>query len=114
MKTLSAAKFLVESGLLFEINRKVMHPRGLALEVKQNDDGTIVMSQELQDWRDEDGIEFGPESIERGEKKLAVTDVEFPAKPPPISPERLRELQVAAEEAAADCLQRVKDYYGIR
>jgi hypothetical protein len=70
MKKLPAAEFLASSGLLFEINRTVLHPRGLALEVIQNDDGSLTMSQDLQDWRAEGGIEFSPESIERGEKKL--------------------------------------------
>jgi hypothetical protein len=75
MKTIPAAKFLVDSGLLFEINRKVMHPRGLALEVILDDQKELKMSQELQDWRDEGGIEFGEESIERGEKKLKESNL---------------------------------------
>ncbi len=81
MKKQDAAKFLVDSGLLFEINRKVLHPRGLALEVIQHDviqgENNLTMSQTLQDWRDEGGIEFGPESIERGEKKLAAFDAQL-------------------------------------
>lgn len=74
MKRHPAARLLVDSGLLFEINRKVLHPRGLALEVIADDDGHLTMSHFLQDYRDEGGIEFGPESIERGEKKLAAFD----------------------------------------
>jgi len=69
VKKLPAAQFLRESGLLFKINRDILHPRGLALEVVQEDDGTLRMSQELQDHR-EDGIEFSRESITRGEELL--------------------------------------------
>jgi hypothetical protein len=70
MKRLPAAQFLRESGLLFEINRKVLHPLGLALEIKLNDDGSYEMSQALQDWRDEGGIYFGEDSVQRGEECL--------------------------------------------
>lgn len=69
MNKLPAAKLLVESGLLFEINRKIMHPRGLALEVIEQGDGTLEMSQDLQDHRDE-GIEFSENSVKLGEQKL--------------------------------------------
>lgn len=68
-KTLPAAQFLHESGLLFKINRDVLHPRGLALAIVQDDDGTFRMSEELLDCRDK-GIEFGEESIAHGEAKL--------------------------------------------
>lgn len=74
MKKLPAAGFLSDNGLLFEINRKVLHPRGLALEVIEDDDGTLTMSQELQDHRDSGGIHFGEESIERGKEKLERFD----------------------------------------
>lgn len=107
MKRLPAAKTLVESGLLFEINRRVLHPRGLALEVIEQDDGTHVMSQELQDWRDEGGIEFGPESIERGEKKLAETELKAS-----ISPGRREELAHWAYETARDFREQVREKFG--
>lgn len=75
MKKLPAARFLSDSGLLFEINRRVLHPRGLALEVIEDDDGTLTMSQELQDHRGNiGGICFGEDSIETGQKKLAAFD----------------------------------------
>lgn len=35
-----AAEFLVNSGLLFEINRRVLHPLGLALVIRSNMDGS--------------------------------------------------------------------------
>ncbi len=70
MKKLSAGKFLRESGLLFKINRDVLHPLGLALAIDQHDDGTFTMSQELLDYRDEGGVYFDKESVERGEERL--------------------------------------------
>ena len=39
-KIKESAEFLVDSGLLFEINRKILHPLGLAIEVVVEDDGT--------------------------------------------------------------------------
>ena len=45
MKRHPAARLLVDSGLLFEINRKVLHPQGLALEVFAYDQaGTCVFA----------------------------------------------------------------------
>lgn len=71
-KKLPAARFLHESGLLFKINRDVLHPLGLALAIEQHDDGALTMSQELLDYRDEDGVYFDRESIERGEARLRL------------------------------------------
>jgi hypothetical protein len=65
-------QFLVDSGLLFEINRTVLHPIGLALAVQideQKDDnqGTI----EIIDVRDDpEGMIFTEESYEHGVLKL--------------------------------------------
>jgi hypothetical protein len=70
MNRLPAAQFLHETGLLFEINRKVLHPLGLALEIIENDDGTFTMSQHLQDCRPET-MTFSGESTRQGEEKLA-------------------------------------------
>jgi len=68
-KKLPAAQFLRESGLLFKINRTVLHPLGLALAIEQHDDGSLTMSEDLLDCRDE-GIYFDEESISRGEERL--------------------------------------------
>ena len=70
MGRLPAAAFLHESGLLFKINRDVLHPLGLALEVVKDDDGTLSMSQELQDHRASGGVCFSADSIVTGEAKL--------------------------------------------
>lgn len=66
-----AAKFLLEAGLLGEINRKVLHPLGLALIVKENLDGTCKFSNELLDCRDDfEGISFPESSLKDIQKKL--------------------------------------------
>lgn len=58
-----AADFLQRTGLLFEINRVVLHPLGLALAVWENDDGAIAGFAGLSDHRDDpDGMIY-PESI---------------------------------------------------
>jgi hypothetical protein len=47
------AKFLLDTGLLGEINRLVLHPRGMALAVNIAEDGTTTFSDELFDHRDD-------------------------------------------------------------
>lgn len=69
-KTLPAAQFLRESGLLFKINRDVLHPLGLALAVEQDDAGNLRMSDVILDYRTDGGIYFDKESIVRGEARL--------------------------------------------
>lgn len=60
---------LVETGLLFKINREVLHPFGLAIVVEQEDDGTSRLKG-VWSVEDPDGITFGPESLDDGERKL--------------------------------------------
>lgn len=63
-------KFLIDSGLLFAINRTVLHPLGLALALHMTEDYKIV-NVELWDSRDDpEGIIFVEELLEEGEKKL--------------------------------------------
>lgn len=78
-KRINAVKFLRETGLLFQINRDILHPLGLALEAKMYDDksgeGMIV---DLWDCRDEpEGIIYGEETLIRNEKKLKKFQEEF-------------------------------------
>ena len=40
-KIKETAEFLSDNGLLFEINRKVLHPLGLAMEIYIDDDDKI-------------------------------------------------------------------------
>jgi len=66
-----AAKFLLDNGLLFEINRKVLHPLGLALEIQMEDDGSNVTFGRIWDERkDQEGIIFAEDSLEDGANKL--------------------------------------------
>jgi hypothetical protein len=67
---IESAKFLLDSGLLFEINRRVLHPLGLALEVVVEDDGTAKLGQ-LWDCRtDPEGILYTDEAFAEGYAKL--------------------------------------------
>jgi hypothetical protein len=63
-------QFLVDTGLLFEINRRVLHPYGLALAIAPKDneeEGTFS----LWDCRDDaEGILFAPEAFTNGQVKL--------------------------------------------
>jgi hypothetical protein len=72
-----AAKFLHDNGLLFEINRLVLHPRGLALGVITSDDERIIKFDTVFDYR-EDGINFGPSNFVDGERKLTEYTDEHP------------------------------------
>ena len=53
-----SAKFLLDSGLLFEINWKVLHPFGLALSVSENDETGEVELEGLIKTDDMAGWEF--------------------------------------------------------
>lgn len=69
-KIKEAAAFLRDSGLIFEINRKILHPLGLALEVTINDDGTEEFGQ-LWDSRDDpEGFIYADDCYESGLKKF--------------------------------------------
>lgn len=65
---------LVRTGLLFEINRAVLHPFGLALRVTEYDaeEGGGVEFDGLVSTTDPEGIVFDDGSLEAGAKKLAV------------------------------------------
>lgn len=65
------AKFLSETGLLFEINRRILHPLGLALYVSVDDDNKIQIGG-LQDSRkDPEGIYYNSDQFESGKKRHA-------------------------------------------
>ena len=82
------AKLLYESGLLFELNRRVLHPFGLALSVvvsEENEAGDVeVALGGVFESSDEEGIIFADDVYregierferflqERGEKKLRL------------------------------------------
>jgi hypothetical protein len=76
------AIFLVASGLLYEINRRVLHPVGLALQVEFPDDGgplegdpkptgTIKLEAKIWDEReDPEGIIFEESTLMEGQAKF--------------------------------------------
>lgn len=77
IKRIPAAKFLVDSGLLFEINRTILHPLGLALEVVLEEDGTMKVG-DLWDYRnDPEGMLYDAESFRDGMAKLETFMKEF-------------------------------------
>jgi hypothetical protein len=68
----AAAKYLLDTGLLFEINRTVLHPLGLALSV-ECDDETEEVNGFAYLWDstdDSEGICFSTEILVEGRKKL--------------------------------------------
>ena len=69
-KIKEAAEFLLDSGLLFEINRKILHPLGLALETVVHEDGTVEFGQ-IWDARDDpEGMLYADDCYASGLKKL--------------------------------------------
>lgn len=69
-KIKKSAEFLLENGLLFEINRQVLHPLGLALEVDVNDSGKIDFGDVWDCREDPEGILFDPETLVEGMEKF--------------------------------------------
>lgn len=71
VEVLPAGKFLIESGLLFEINRRVLHPLGLALVAMQDDDGEFKISDTLFDGRHiPGGLEYDGTTLVMSEDRL--------------------------------------------
>jgi hypothetical protein len=69
-KIKNTPEFLLESGLLFEINRKILHPFGLALEVIVDDENKIAFGS-IWDARDDaEGIVFEKDSFDVGREKF--------------------------------------------
>lgn len=67
-KKLDAA-FLLESGLLFEINRTILHPIGISLAVKKDVEGSSTFG--LKDERtNPEKLIYSKESYKTGHKKL--------------------------------------------
>lgn len=68
VKYMDVKEFL-DSGLLFQVNKEVLHPLGLALEVTVEDDGTARLSG-IWDCRDDlEGIEYESSTFEHGMAK---------------------------------------------
>lgn len=69
MKEHEAIKFLLDNGLLFEINRSVLHPFGLALSVIIDDEENCKFDGLLDCRDDPEGIVFSDEVLAAGQKK---------------------------------------------
>ena len=82
MKTIqNAAKFLQETGLLAEINRVVLHPRGLALSIIANErPGTIHFDVQgfgpLYEKRDDEGIVFSEDDLAHATAQLRAAEAD--------------------------------------
>jgi len=66
--TAELAQLLWDQGLLYLINREVLHPHGLALGVDHQDGKVGVLF--LARTNDPDGIDFDPRDHAEGEAKL--------------------------------------------
>lgn len=66
-----AVKFLLEKGLLFEINRSILHPLGLALAVSIDSNGEFEVDGLWDARDDEDGMTFEDDVLTEGTTKYA-------------------------------------------
>lgn len=77
-KIKNTPEFLLESGLLFEINRKILHPFGLALEVDISDDDKKIVFGNIWDHRDDpEGLIYAEEAFNVGKEKIEKFMKEF-------------------------------------
>jgi len=68
----AAAKFILDNGFLFEINRMVLHPQGLAMEIDLDSNGDVTGFGGLWDYRDDpEGLRYEPETFRQGQQKYA-------------------------------------------
>lgn len=72
----NTAKFLLDTGLLFEINRRVLHPFGLALEVVV-EDKKVVLGKLWDCRKDPEGIIYTEETFKDGQDKFNKFMEEF-------------------------------------
>jgi hypothetical protein len=63
------AVFLQETGILFEINRQVLHPLGLELHLATGEDGELARLEILDNRARQEPIYFPPETFEDGREK---------------------------------------------
>jgi len=68
-----AARYLYKTGLLFELNRKVLHPLGLALSVNVDEetDEVLGFAGLWDSTADPEGLRFTPGSFNEGLDRLA-------------------------------------------
>ena len=68
-KPISAAEYLFDTGLLFEINRTLLHPLGIGLMIESTEDG-VVFGKELVYTDDDEGLSFDKETYTIGKDKF--------------------------------------------
>lgn len=69
-KYTNGAEFLYESGLFFEINRRILHPLGLSLELKEVN-GELRINKLMLDLRDcPAGITYSEAELKENEKRI--------------------------------------------
>lgn len=69
----NAGQFLLDTGLLWEINRRVLHPLGLAMEVTIQPDGRMTIDS-LWDCRDDpEGLVYDPDTFRAGQARFQAT-----------------------------------------
>lgn len=76
-KIKNTAQFLLDSGLLFEINRQILHPFGLALPVEIDDDGKAAFGEIIDFRSDPEGFVYDEEAFEVGKIKYSQFLAEF-------------------------------------
>jgi len=98
-----AAQFLHETGLLAEINRVVLNPRGLALSIIAEMPGPNPYEEPraasfgpLYDKRDDEGILLSEKEITRGAALLAAREADGTV---PVRPERAARLGFVVQPA---------------
>ncbi len=68
-KVENPVQFLVDNGILFEMNRQVLHPLGLELHFRLDDDGRITAIDLLDNRESPHPIAFSPEDFEAGRRE---------------------------------------------
>jgi hypothetical protein len=62
--------FLIDTGLLFEINRMVLHPLGYALAMTVDAANNVLEFSIWDSHEDPEGLVFSKETFEQGRSKL--------------------------------------------
>ncbi|MDT8340059.1 MAG: hypothetical protein RQ751_00985 [Longimicrobiales bacterium] len=62
-------EFLTENGVLFEVNRQVLHPLGLELQIHLDPEGNVTGIELLDNRDNPEPIFFSPEAFLEGREK---------------------------------------------
>lgn len=63
-------KEFLDSGLLFEVNRQILHPLGLYMSVTVLVDGDVILNQYLEQSTDDTGYHYDVATFNEGMAKL--------------------------------------------